>query len=132
MDLFVTGETVCGAEPMDRDDEDDEDDEEVDIVDDEEQDEDLAKSATVVEDLVARARAFASLCAQMDALGLVTRTEGIFTEILYGEIEDKVRRGCRGKFVGEPPMLGRALRWVRGVVLAWLSLVICQDGAGGE
>ncbi|RUS22247.1 hypothetical protein BC937DRAFT_89906 [Endogone sp. FLAS-F59071] len=129
MDLFVTGETVCGAEPMDRDDEDG-DDEEVDIVDDEEQDEDLAKSAAVVEDLVARAQAFASLCAQMNALGLVTRTEEIFTEILYGEIEDKVRRGCRGKFVGEPPILGRALRWVRGVVLAWLSLVICQEGAG--
>ncbi|RUS32149.1 hypothetical protein BC938DRAFT_476169 [Jimgerdemannia flammicorona] len=136
MDLFVTDQGV-EAEPMDRDDEDDEDEDEDE--DDDDDDDEITESdgqddeegATVVKDLVTRVRAFVLLCTRMDALGLVVRTEGIFTEILYGEIEEKVRRGFCGRF-DEPALLGRGLRWMRGVVLAWLSLVICQESGGAN
>ncbi|KAL1920658.1 uncharacterized protein VTP21DRAFT_1035 [Calcarisporiella thermophila] len=92
----------------------------------EEEEEDEGAIQKTLDQLSADLSRFTHLCKQMDALGLLYRTEGILIEILHGKIEDKIQRSFRGCF--DKPLLKRSNRWLDQVILRWLALIICPEG----
>lgn len=66
---------------------------------------------------------FEHFCVLLHKLDLISVFEGIFTDILFQQIEAKVNQDCSGNF-GES-LLPTMLNWLDTVVFPWLKLVVC-------
>lgn len=66
---------------------------------------------------------FETFCQCLHKLNLISISEGIFTEILFDEIEAKIRELCKGQF--SATVLPDIEEWVNSLVYEWLKLVIC-------
>ncbi|KAJ3093051.1 Anaphase-promoting complex subunit 2 [Quaeritorhiza haematococci] len=67
--------------------------------------------------------AFFEVCRSLNDIGLTPMMEGVFIEILYNEIEEKIRSSCSKVF--DEPLLDSCLQWLHRDLTPWLKAVMC-------